>query len=50
MGCNCGGKTSQVKYVYTDGSGRQHTYGTEIEAKAAMIRGGGAGNIRTEPK
>lgn len=53
MPCNCGGavKAPAFKYIYTDGTtGRQHTYNTEIEAKAAQIRAGGGGNIRSEPK
>ena len=45
MGCNCGKRgTAAVKYVYTSPTGKQTTYNTEVEAKAAMIRGGG-GNI-----
>jgi hypothetical protein len=50
MGCNCGSKATQFVWVYTDGAGRQRTYSTEIEAKAAKIRSGGVGSIRTEPK
>ena len=50
MGCNCGGSAAKNVYVYTDGSGRQRTYNTEIEAKAAQVRSGGVGSIRTEPK
>lgn len=49
--CNCGGnKTSSVKHIYTDVNGRQTTYKTDIEARAAQIRAGGGGNIRTEAK
>jgi hypothetical protein len=51
MGCNCGGATAKkFKYVYTTAQGRQQTYDTEIEAKAAQIRAGGTGSIRTEAK
>jgi len=43
MGCNCGKKANGTKqsFVYTSPTGKQTTYSTEIEAKAAMIRGGG---------
>lgn len=49
MGCNCGGSAAakNVNHVFTDSSGVQRTYRTEIEAKAAQIRSGGGGNIRT---
>lgn len=52
MPCNCGGGTTAKNvYVYTDGtSGRQTTYNTEIEARAAQIRAGGGGSIRTVAK
>lgn len=51
IGCNCGSKTAQkVNYIYTTPQGRQVTYRTEIEAKAAQIRAGGGGSIRTEAK
>jgi len=48
MGCNCGGaKTvSNTRWVYTSPSGQQKVYKTEVEAKAAKIRGGG-GTITT---
>jgi hypothetical protein len=51
MGCNCAGqKTAAVKYVYTSPQGVQTSYPTQIEAKAAQVRAGGGGNIRTEAK
>lgn len=50
MGCNCGNKNQKMNYIYTDTSGRQHTYSSNVEAKAAQIRAGGGGSIRTEPK
>jgi hypothetical protein len=51
MGCNCAGsKTISLKYIYTDSNGRQYTYSTDIEARAAQVRAGGGGSIRTEPK
>jgi hypothetical protein len=53
MPCNCGGgqaKNASNKYIYTDGNGRQQSFNTEIEAKAARIRAGGGGSIRTESK
>lgn len=49
MGCNCGQKSNTV-YVYTDGVGKQSTYNTEVEAKAAKIRDNHRGSIRTEAK
>lgn len=50
--CNCGGakSTSSVKHIYTDPQGRQTSYNTNIEARAAQVRAGGGGNIRTEAK
>lgn len=50
MGCNCGGKAASMKYIYTDANGRQWTYDTEIEAKAAQVRASGAGSIRAVTK
>ena len=50
MGCGCGGKNAKVNYIYTDPKGAQKTYNTEVEAKAAKIRNGNLGSIRTEPK
>lgn len=46
-GCGCGaGRTARQEWIYTDANGRQHTYRTEIEAKAAQVRAKGAGSIR----
>lgn len=51
MGCNCGGgTTAKNTYIYTDPNGQQHTYNTEIEARAAQIRAGGGGSIRVVTK
>lgn len=50
MGCNCGGTAKKFKYIFTNDQGRQFTYDSEIEAKAAQIRAGGVGSIRAEPK
>lgn len=52
MGCNCGGGGGTVtyRYIFVDDKGAQHEYGTEVEAKAAQIRAGNVGSIRTEPK
>jgi hypothetical protein len=48
--CNCGGQNgARVKYVYVDANGRSKSYTTELEAKAAKIRAGNGGSIRTEP-
>lgn len=41
MPCNCGKK--KIDYIYTDGSGQQHTYPTLIGAKAHRIRDEKAG-------
>lgn len=50
MACNCAGNKVALKYIYTGPDGRQSTYNTEIEARAAQVRAGGAGSIRTEAK
>jgi hypothetical protein len=51
VGCGCTGNGQQnVTYIYTTPQGRQVSYRSEIEAKAAQIRAGGGGNIRTQPK
>lgn len=52
MPCNCGGaqSSSSVKHIYTDANGRQTIYNTNIEARAAQVRAGGGGSIRTEAK
>lgn len=46
MGCNCGNKNAQYDFVYTDSKGRQVTYNSEVEAKAAKIRAGGVGEVK----
>ena len=50
MPCNCGKKATQYRYIYTDQTGRQFTYNTEIEAQAARVRNGGSGSIRSEAR
>lgn len=50
MGCNCGNKNSKFNYIYTSGAGKQTTYNTEVEAKAAKIRDNNSGSIRQVPK
>ena len=48
MGCNCGSsKNAKVSYIYTSPKGVQTTYNSEVEARAAQIRNGGGGSIRT---
>lgn len=50
MGCNCGGGAGKSEWIFTDPTtGRQTTYSTEIEAKAAQVRAGG-GSIRVVTK
>ena len=50
--CNCEGArtSSSVRHIYTNPQGRQTSYNTEIEARAAQVRAGGGGSIRTEAK
>lgn len=49
MGCNCRKVAAKnVTYIYTNPNGVQRSYRTEIEAKAAQLRAGGGGSIRTE--
>lgn len=50
MGCNCGGKKADTIYIYTDTKGKQTSYNTEAEAKAAYIRNGHSGSVRQAPK
>jgi hypothetical protein len=45
MPCNCG-KKANTKFVYVDASGKTITYDTEVQAKAAMIRAGGKGEVK----
>lgn len=47
MPCNCGQKRGAATYVYVSATGQQTTYNTEVEAKAAKIRAGGSGEVRT---
>lgn len=46
MPCNCTKKAGTVTYIYTDPNGRSQPLRTEIEAKAAVIRGGGSYTTR----
>lgn len=41
MGCNCGAKMPSNRFVYTSPSGQSTEYKSEVEARAAAIRGGG---------
>jgi len=55
MPCNCGGGSaasakSQSTYVFTDPTGKQRSFNTDIEARAAQIRAGGGGSIREVAK
>lgn len=45
MGCGCN-KTPSGAWVYEDSEGTEHDYPSEVEAKAAKIRAGGAGSVR----
>jgi hypothetical protein len=52
VGCNCGKSstartTRRVEYVVVDKNGVQHSYRSEMEAKAAVRRFGG-GSIQTK--
>lgn len=43
MACGgCAQRQGKFSYVVTDGSGKKTTYGSEIEAKAAVARRGGS--------
>lgn len=48
-GCNCGKTVAAQSFIYTAPDGKQVTYKTEIEARAAQIRNGG-GTIATITK
>jgi len=48
MGCNCMGSGEKKVYIYVDADGRQRSYSTELEAKAAKIRAGNTGSVRVE--
>jgi hypothetical protein len=45
MPCGCG-KKANTKFVYVAADGKQVTYPTEVQAKAAMIRAGGKGEVK----
>lgn len=45
MPCNCG-KKAATKFVYVAANGQSTTYPTEVQAKAAMIRAGGTGEVK----
>lgn len=42
MACACQGNQAAKTYVYTAPNGSTKTYKTEVEARAAVIRGGGS--------
>ena len=47
FGCGCGGaKAARQEWIYTDKDGKQHSYRSEIEAKAAQVRAKGLGSVR----
>lgn len=47
MGCNCGGQsTAKETYSYTDKNGQTTTGLSEMQARAAQIRAGGAGVVK----
>lgn len=49
MPCNCGGKKPKnAIYIHTNANGVQHSYATEIECAAAVLREGGS--CRVEEK
>ena len=50
MGCNCGKQSKNEVHIYTDEKGRQTTYPSLTQAKAARIRNGNKGSVRTETK
>lgn len=42
MACgSCGGRTGRAVFVHTDPSGKETSYSSEIEARAAVTRRGG---------
>jgi hypothetical protein len=46
MPCGCsGGRTTTKGWVYEAPSGQKTVYSSEIEAKAAQIRGGRVGKV-----
>lgn len=51
MACGCGqSRTAKFSYIYTDATGQQRSFNTDIEARAAQVRAGGGGSIRQVPK
>lgn len=46
MGCPCREKAKAKAFVYTTADGTEKRYATEVEAKAAQIRAGGAGTVK----
>lgn len=50
MPCACGDKNQNVNYIYTNPRGEQTSYKTDVQARAAQLRAGGGGSIRTEVK
>lgn len=49
MACGCKDKNKNQNYIYTDDKGTEHVYVSNVAAKAAQIRGGGTGTIRSVP-
>lgn len=50
MGCGCGAKnntSASGAYIWVDENGVGHEFPSEIEAKAAKIRGGGGGFVKS---
>lgn len=45
MPCNCS-KKKATKFVFIAPDGSSQTYTTEVQAKAAMIRSGGKGEVK----
>lgn len=46
MGCNCGGNAA-TKWSYVAPNGVVTQYKTEVEARAAKIRAGNTGEVRS---
>lgn len=48
MSCNCrGGNAAKRSFVHTDAKGKQTTYGSEVQARAAQIKSGGSWRVVT---
>jgi hypothetical protein len=47
MGCNCSKRATATKFVYVSADGKRTVHKSEIEAKAAQVRAGGGGTIKT---